>query len=447
MPVDYYALLSRYLGRRVCVSLHGQVNVWGRVASVCYDGVRMVDTVVAGELDGPGPFSSSHQLGAPQPPAGAHTSETLIHVNQVLAVTCLDEDLPPAPVEREPQESGPRLLVDPIELTLSSHWIAQAPELTDRLTRLRAQIASDLGLLLPEIQLREDPRMPAGAWQVQLRGVTSAEGVLELDRLLAVVTPQVERTLAGQPAENLPHGGHGFWIERPQREVAELYGYAIFDPPGVLIARLDELFRERAPDLFGRQQLEDLLDQVRVMAPAIAEEVLPELIRPRQLQKILRNMLREGVPVRDMETILETLSDAARETTDTHELTERVRQAVSASLTQRYRDASGTLHVVTLDPTLEAALDRTVRHSPRGRQLQINAMQSEAILTALAARLEELHDQGWPAVVLTTSSLRAPLRALSATRLPHCVVLSHDEIEPGTRIASVGMVFFSGLFQ
>jgi flagellar biosynthesis protein FlhA len=448
MPVDYYALLSRYVGHRVCLSLHGQVNVWGKIASVCYDGLRVVDTIVVGELESPGPFSSG-QYGGPQPPAGSRSCETLIHVNQVLAVTCLDDELPPPPCDREEAEShGPRLLVEPIELVLSPPLATLiAAELPDRLSKLRGQIASDLGLLLPEIQVRPGARLAGHSYVVRLRGVTANEGRVEPDRFLALETGPVQKRVTGPAAEDTPCGARGAWIERGQRELAEMYGYTILDPTSLIVARLDHLFRARAPELFGRQQLEDLLDQVRVMAPAIAEEVLPELIRPRQLQKILRNLLREGVPVRDMETILEALSDAARETNETFELTERVRQSLAPALTERYRDSSGTLYVVTLDPTLEAALDRTVRHTTRGRQLQITAVQGESILSVLATRLEELRERGRPEVVLTTAPLRAPLRALAASRVPQAIVLSHEEVESGTRIASIGMVFYSGLFQ
>lgn len=439
MTTDFYSLLNRYLNRQVCLTLHGQTNVWGRVAGVCYDGLRMVDTVVAGELD------SSSQFAEPR---GPRSKETLIHLNQVLAVTCLDDDLPEPATEAEPRtQASVGLLVDPIEVGVGVQLYRHVAELGERMSRLRHQVASDLGLLLPEIQIRSTPTVEANGYLIRLRGVTAEEGTVRLGSLLALITGPLTKTINQENEFETPLGMSGVWIDRAQREVAEWYGYTVVEPVDLIAARLDRLFRQRAPDLFGRQQLEDLLDQVRVMAPAIVEEVLPELIRPRQLQKILRNLLREGVPVRDMETILEALSDAARETNDVFELTERVRQALGPALSQRYRDEQGTLSVVALDPSLEAALDRAVRQSSRGRELKLTAMQSESVLDTLSTHLADLRAQGRPEVVLTTSRVRAALRALIAARHPHCIVLSHEEVGPDTVISNVGIVFYTGLFQ
>ena len=148
-----------------------------------------------------------------------------------------------------------------------------------------------------------------------------------------------------------------------------------------------------------------------------------------------------------METILEALSDAAHETTDPYRLTERVRQALASALTERYRDASGTLAVVTLDPALEQALTRCVERSSRGPRLQLTSMQSESLLASLAGRMSELRAAGRPEVIVTTVELRASLRELAAPRLPRCVVLSQEEIEAGTGVENVGMVFYSVLFD
>ena len=453
MAADYYSLLARYVGHHVCLTLHGQTNVWGRVAGVCYDGVRLVDTIVSGDLDSGGPFSSNPA--GPQPPPGARSHETLIHVNQVLAVTCLDEDLPDAPSDRETRQNHAGLLVDPIELWLGSalRLLAERPtnrrqSLQDQVNLLRNRMAKDLGLWLPEIRIRETSDLAPYAYTVKLRGVTAITAELPADKLLALETSTPTKLICDSPPVETPCGLPGVWIEPRQQELAEMYGYSVLPPPAVVVAHLDALFRDRAPQMFGRQQLEDLLDQVRAVSPALVEEVLPELIRPRQLLKILRNLLSEGVPVRDMDTILESLPEAIHDTTDPTELTERVRHALAHSLTERYRDSSGTLHAVTFDPTLEASLTRVVRHSSsKGRQLQLSAVQCESLLSSLSTRLAEMRAKGCPEVVLTTTPLRAPLRALTATRLPKCVILSHEEIAPTARVSSIGMIFYSALFN
>lgn len=438
---DYYSMLSRYVGHRVCLTLHGQINVWGSVASVCYDGVRVTDVTIGGDLDNPAAFGEMSE--------GANSSrEALLHINQILAVTCDDDDLPDK-VEETARTERPQLLVDPLELMLGTDLaltLEDVPhvQLKDQLDRLRAEIAGELGVLLPEARIREERRIGPEEFIVKIRGVTAASGRVETARLLAVETSDASKPLDGLRVDRF--GLSGYWIERPQRELAELYHYEVLDVMGMLMVQLEAIFRERAADLFGRQQLEDLLDQVRLVAPALVDEVVPHLVRPRKLQKVLRNLLREEVSIRDLETILETLSDIAGETKDVYELTERVRQALTFALMEHLCD-NGTLHVVSLDPALETSLARLVQKSPRGPQIMLTPQQRDALLAAVDEQLDELRQMRQPQTLLTTSRLRAALRSLLSARFPRCAVLSHEELDSAAEVETVGMVFDSDDFH
>ncbi len=308
-------------------------------------------------------------------------------------------------------------------------------------------MAGELGLSLGPIPILEHVRLPDRVFLVRLRGVQTVRGSLEPDKLLALETVEVTRPLPGKRLLINPFPQPAWWIKPGQREVAEMYGYSVLPASAVILAHLHVLFRRRAADLFGRQQMEDLIDQLRVTSPAIVDEVLPDLIRPRQLLKLLRALLRDLVPIRDLETILETLSEAAYETDDLDRLIERVRQALAPVLTDRYRDGEDKIHAVTLDPALESALVRIVRRGPRGPSLELSPSQQAVLVPLIEAHLAELRRQGRPEVLVTSSPLRAAVRTLLMGTLPYCAVLSHEEIDAGTTIEVAGVVFAAKLFD
>jgi flagellar biosynthesis protein FlhA len=442
MSGDFFSLLRRYHNRNVCLSLHGQVSVWGRVADICYDGVRLTEARIGSDLDGLGSFHSATG------PAGESQRETLVHMNQILAVTCLDESLP-EPLPEGPPSVHRRLLVEPIELLLGSELrsLAEDGDLVVRLDDLRGQLAGELGLSLPAIPVLEHVRLPERSFLVRLRGVQTVRGTIEPDKGLALETAEVTRPIGGKRLLVNPFPQPAWWIKLAQREVAEHYGYSVLPASAVILGHMHVLFRRRAADLFGRQQLEELLDQLRLTSPALVEEVIPDLIRPRQLQKLLRALLRDHVPIRDLETILETLSEVAYETEDLDRLVERVRQSLASTLTDRYRDAENRIHAVTLDPALESALVRIVRRGPRGPVLELSPSQQAVLVPLVEAHLAELRRQGRPEVLVTSSPLRAAVRALLVASMPYCAVLSHEEIDAGTTIEVSGVVFAAKLFD
>lgn len=449
MSSDYYSLLKRYSQRRVCLTLHGQMAAWGKVAEVCYDGLRLVEAQVVSELDNPGLFQQLTQEQAH--PNAPKFRETLVHLNQILAITCLDPDLPePEPEKSADQTAERRLLVDPLELVLGSNLIPLVEEvpvadtLPARLEQLRTNLAADLGLLLPKMTIRSHKSLAANEYVLRIRGVAALRGTLEADEQFALEAEPVNKVLSGRKVKKSPFGLPGVWIRRGQSEQAELYGYQIVQPAGYLVSAFESLFRKRAADLFGRQQLEELLDQVRLSAPAVVEEVIPDLMRPRHLLKILRALLRELVPIRDLEGILETLADCAFETNELDVLVERVRQGVATTLMDRYCDASGHLYAIPIDHHLEEVLLEMVRPSSRGPQLVLTPRQRRGLLGNLQPRLAELAGQKRPEIVVTQTPLRAALAQMLGVAYPHVLTLSYDEIEAATEVHCTAPVHVSG---
>lgn len=444
MSLDYLSLLKRYQGKRVCLSLHSQTSFWGTVAGISFDSVRLTDVQLVSEVDLPNLF---HHEGHNS--QGLRYRETLIHLNQIVAVTCLDEHLAEPPLDHPANAAlERRAVVEAIEILvgndLSPLFDEQRgdfwPAANDR---LRAILATDLGLLIPRIAWREVAALGPRSYVITIRGVTAFRGQLEVDKLLAIEPAQPVKHLPGKRQAHTPLGLAGIWIRRGLREMAELYGYALHEPLAIFALQLEQVLRQRAGDLFGRQQLEDLLDQVRLVAPAAVEEVIPEIMPPRQLQKVLRFLLREGVPVRDMETILEAVAELGSTTPDLEQLSEQVRLALSALLTERYCDSRGVVSAITLDPALEIPLIKALRPGKRFGRLELTGAQGEALVAAIETHAAELRSQGKPEVLLAARAIRAALRTLIAKRLPRCVVLSPDEIE-ATATIEVAAVIFGG---
>ncbi|QGJ70040.1 Hypothetical protein PBC10988_17290 [Planctomycetales bacterium 10988] len=448
MSADFYSMLNRYVGRRICLTLHGQTNIWGKVAAVYYDGLRLSQAIVSTDFDSYTGFDQP--ISARGEPS---SRETMVHVNQILAVTCLEEDLPE--VEESPSQTASNaekpLVVETLVLEVGSalyESLSKEKEesFEDQTSALRQRIASDLGLFLPDWRLQKSKQLEEDEFVVKVRGVRVGKGTVFPKRFLALARRPFLKPLATESVAPslLPYGVTGWWIRRPEREMAEAHGYEVLDMVGFLVLHLEEIVRLNAARLFGRQQLQELLDQTRTIAPSLVEEVIPEMLSPRKLQKVLRLLLREQVPVRDMETILETISDWQHEVREPRELADKLRLALASVLVERCQNEQNTLEVILLDPALESALSRLLRNVNRsvGMTLGLTPKQRSVLLSALEEELEEAQIQGRSQVVLTSARLRSPLWQLLSSRLPHCHVLSHEEVEQsGEHMESTGMVF------
>jgi flagellar biosynthesis protein FlhA len=356
-----------------------------------------------------------------------------------------------APKAGEAPEDIPAMMaVDPLELEIGYGLIPLVSEersenILRRVTALRRQMATELGILLPKVRIRDNLRLGPNAYQIRIRGEEVAKGELMLDRYLAIPGSQAsDEQLPGiptrEPAFNLP----AVWVGEVEKGRAELLGFTVVDAVSVLSTHLAEVVRAQAPLLLGRQEVRDMLDRLKKDAPAVVDGLVPDLLSLGEVQEVLRNLLRERVPVRDLAGILEILANSARVTRDPDVLAEAVRQSLARTLSNMYRADDNCLHVFTLSPQLEAALKAALGPADRGLGFQIDAATAQGILQRTGEQMEKLAQSGHQPVLLCPRELRLAFRRMVERSLHNLVVLAFSEIGPGTQVRAHGMVELTG---
>ena len=336
------------------------------------------------------------------------------------------------------------LQVDPMELEIGYSLIplvdtGQGGDLLDRIVMIRRQCALELGLVVPTIRIRDNIQIKPNAYIIKLKGVEIAKGELMLDHYLAMNSGTVFEEVPGiettEPAFGLP----ALWIPDSEREQAELNGYTVVDAVSVLATHLTEVIKSHASEILGRQEAQNLVDNLKKTNEALVKEVVPDLLTVGEVQKVLQNLLAERISIRDMETIFEVLSDYARATKDTEILTEYVRHAMARQITQA-NVQNGQLPCVTLDPALENRIAGGVQRTDHGSYVSLDPDSMKRLVTSLDTELQKLTNMGYQPIVLTSPAVRLYFRKLVERSVPGIIVLSQAEIEQSVEIQILGVV-------
>jgi flagellar biosynthesis protein FlhA len=294
--------------------------------------------------------------------------------------------------------------------------------------------------VVPSIRIRDNVRLGPNDYSIKIKGVEVTRGTVYAEQFLAMDSGATTGKIAGEETREPAFGLPAVWIPAARKEQAEMMNYTVVDASSVLATHLTEVIKTHAAELLTRQELNALLDTVKERAPAVVNEVVGGTLKAGDIQKVLQALLEERVPIRDMESILETLGDWGSRTQDLEVLSEYVRNALARTICGQYRDEDGRLRCVTLDPALEDTINRHVERSDRGSFLTLPPALAGQIVRAVTKHLGSLVQIGAHPVVLCSPQIRLSLRRLLAPSIPNIVVLAYNEIVKGTQIESVGMV-------
>jgi flagellar biosynthesis protein FlhA len=370
----------------------------------------------------------------------------LSHRAQVAAALELVEVQPVLPTEPEtPEQMLEMVVVDPIELEIGYSLIPMIDEdnqdnLLRRITSIRRQLMSELGLILPVVRIRDNLRLTPQAYRIKIRGQEVATGDIALDRMLAIPGSEADESLHGTPTTEPAFGLPALWIQESEQGQAELKGYTVVTPLSVLCTHLTEVVRGHSSDLLSRQLVQEMLNQLRQKTPASVEGVVPELLNLGEVQSVLRNLLRERIPIRDLAGILEVIANNATMTRDPNILAEAVRQNMANTISSQYKDQANTLHVFTLAPQLEAILRSSLVSSEGAPGLQIDAVLAQRILVKTGEQMESLAQLGYFPILLCPRELRLAFHRLVEQSLPNLIVMAFSEVGQGTKVKAHGVV-------
>ncbi|TDX51914.1 flagellar biosynthesis protein FlhA [Orenia marismortui] len=347
---------------------------------------------------------------------------------------------------REPDNLSQLLQVDPMELEVGYNLIPlvvpeQGGDLLDRVSMIRRQCALELGMIIPPIRIRDNMQLEPNHYRVNLRGIEIAQHEIEVDNYLAMdsgmVTEEVEGKETTEPAFGLP----ALWIGESQKERAEMLGYTVVDPPSVMATHLTELVKSHAYELLGRQEVKELIDNIKEDYSAVIDELIPDLLSIGQVQKVLQNLLKEGISIRDLVSILEVLADQAKNTQDTGILTEYVRQeALSRQISKKVKDDNNNVYVITLAQELEEKISNSIQHTEQGSYITLNPNIAQQIFNSLSQQIAQVSNQGLDPIVLTSPIVRYHFKQLTEQSVPNLTVLSFNELESYLNVQTVGMV-------
>lgn len=317
---------------------------------------------------------------------------------------------------------------------------SESGDLLERIVSIRKQFALDLGIIVPSIHIRDNLQLEPGEYRVLLKGSKVGGGTLRPEYLLAMDPGNVMSRVDGIPTKEPAFGLDALWVARNQKEEAELAGYTVVDLATVMATHITEIIRMHAHELLGRQEASLLVDNFKKSYPKVVEELIPDPLPLGSVVKVLQNLLKEQVSIRDLLTIFETLADDAHRTKDTEVLTESVRKALARGITNRYRTDDGRVHVLSLDPRLEELIANSLLQTEQGVQLVMDPRVAHAMIEGIASTIENHPEIAGQPILLTSPTARRHIFKLTSRFIPQLVVLSHNELTADAHISPVGTV-------
>jgi flagellar biosynthesis protein FlhA len=334
--------------------------------------------------------------------------------------------------------------VEPIEMEFGYSLLPLVDEASggtfiDRIVIFRKQFALDMGVVIPTVRLRDNGLINPNQYIIKIKGEEVARGEVLVDYYLALDPGDTTGTIEGidtiEPAYEIP----GKWITESEKEMAEIYGYTVIDPVSVIVTHMTEIIKRHIHELINRQDINTILKNVERTNPAIVEDVIPGIISLSDLQKIITNLLQEGIPIKDMEGILETLGERGSAIKDTDMLTEYVRQRLKRTITRKFSDGK-SIKVITLDQRLEDIILNSAKRNEHGTYLAIEPEVVQRIIESVTKQVEKIKDIVSQPIILTSPVVRIYFKRLISQFFPNLVVLSFNEIEPNIQIQAIGVV-------
>lgn len=346
---------------------------------------------------------------------------------------------------RKPENVVSLLQVDPIELEFGYGIIPladvnQGGDLLDRVVMIRRQIALELGTVVPIIRLRDNIQLNPNQYIIKIKGIQVTEGEILFDHYMAMNPGYVEEEITGiptfEPSFHLP----AIWITEGQRERAESLGYTVVDPPSIIATHLTEVIRSHIAELLTRQDVQKLVNNLKDSNPVLVDELVPKLLGLGEIQKVLQNLLAEGISIRDLLTIFETLADHAQTTRDTDVLTEYARQGLKRAISNKYFPSNETTSVITLDPKVEQEIMGAVKQTEQGSYLALDPETTKKIIDSVETEVSKLESLGKNAIIITSPIVRMYFKKLTEDYFKDLIVVSYNEVESNVELQSVGMV-------
>ncbi|WP_353892079.1 flagellar biosynthesis protein FlhA [Proteinivorax hydrogeniformans] len=347
--------------------------------------------------------------------------------------------------EAKPESVLNLLQVDPLELEFGYGLISifdaeQGGDLLDRVVMIRRQCAMDLGLVVPIVRIRDNIQLPSNEYVIKIKGAEVARAEIQPEKLMAMdpgtATEEIKGIDTIEPSFGLP----ALWISVEDREKAETSGYTVVDPPSIIATHLTEVIKQHGHELLGRQEVKTLLDNVKKTNSAVVEELVPNQLSIGDVQKVLCNLLSEGISIKDLISILEQLADYAPLTKDTDMLTEYGRQGLQRQISNQVKELGQPVPVITLDPQLEQLINDSIQQTDQGNYLSIDPENTQNIISNFSQTYEDLASKGYQPIVLTAPLVRLYFRKIIESNFPQVSVFSFNELDSKLDIQAVGVV-------